>query len=147
MAAVVRRVAAGGRAGGSALAAVSVAQHIALRLGLLKWRPHGDLRDGEQADRHAVRPPSLSELLLYGVGAGATFGGVYGLIRPLLPVPAHLAGAAYGIAAYLATYRLANRMLAWAGLRRVDVSRSDLAANVLLGVWLGEVERRLERVT
>ena len=141
MTTVVRRVGAGAIAGASGFAGLAVAGHVAVRLGLLKPQSGEDEHDRVPSEGSSSVP--FREVLPYILPVGVTWGGVYGLVRPLLPAPPPLAGAAYGLSAHVALYALSNRLLAVARLPGFEPRISDLVAHALAGVWLGEVERRL----
>jgi hypothetical protein len=82
---------------------------------------------------------------------GAAFGATYALVRPLVPVPPVLAGAAAGLAEHAGFWPLTRL------IDRHHPARSDLEAlwgnrrafaqaawrHLLFGVVLGELERRL----
>jgi hypothetical protein len=97
-------------------------------------------RGGEAKGRG--REPTLEEVLAMACGAGAFFGAGYGFVRPVLPRQPELAGLIYALAEGVAVRAQLNALFKLLKREeRFPPTRSRVAAEVILGLWLARAER------
>jgi putative membrane protein len=105
-------------------------------------------RAAEQAgvDRDLSEPEKQAITLASHFGYGAVMGSVYGLVRPLLPLPAAVAGVGYGLAEWAGSYMgllLQLRLCQHAEDESAERNALMIAAHVVWGAALGALTDQL----
>jgi hypothetical protein len=131
---VAQRLAVSSCAGATLFGLTTGGSLIAQRFGSAQKRTGN--RTGERDG------PAPMQIVALACGTGAFFGGGYGLARPGLPRQPELAGLIYALAQGVALRVQLNALFRLLGREeRFPVSRSRLAGEVILGLWLARAER------
>lgn len=133
----LRRFAVSSLAGAALFAGTTGGWLVAEKAGVVRRRR-------PQAGSCDAHEPPLSEVVSIATTAGFAFGGLYAVVRPLLPKQPELSGVLFSFGASFAVRAQLNAFFRFLGReQRFRASPPRIVGDVFFGLWLARAERLL----